>query len=268
MFLRRSTTACGLLLAIGLVSATAAVGAPRAARQQGKATTWHVTATLYAREIEKLRSETWYWQRVMGVRTSPVRVRMLAASSVARMRRLDELWRKRERNASRAAHNPPQLRAWLCIHRYEGSWHDPGAPYYGGLQMDYAFQQTYGRWLLAAEGDGRPLVAAGADLDGGARPPRPRLHAVAEHGARLRPRLNFPLRPLRAGKRAAHACPALRFPLAPHGPAEPGPRVLDRSVGEPRPHMSRATSRFARFALDRRPTPRRRRQVDVVLLPQ
>jgi len=43
---------------------------------------------------------------------------------------------------------PPHQASWLCIHRYEGSWTDPGAPYYGGLQMDWNFMWTYGRWFL------------------------------------------------------------------------------------------------------------------------
>jgi len=44
----------------------------------------------------------------------------------------------------------PHLSAWLCIHRYEGSWTDPNDPYWGGLQMDRSFMQTYApRWLLA-----------------------------------------------------------------------------------------------------------------------
>lgn len=34
----------------------------------------------------------------------------------------------------------------LCIHRFEGSWTDPYSPYWGGLQMDLSFQETYG-WL-------------------------------------------------------------------------------------------------------------------------
>ena len=42
--------------------------------------------------------------------------------------------------------------AWLCIHSYEGSWTDSGAPYYGGLQMDMKFQQTYGSELLRTKG--------------------------------------------------------------------------------------------------------------------
>lgn len=47
---------------------------------------------------------------------------------------------------------PPHYSAWLCIHRYEGSWTDSGSPYYGGLQMDYGFQATYGGKLLRSKG--------------------------------------------------------------------------------------------------------------------
>lgn len=36
-------------------------------------------------------------------------------------------------------------RAFMCIHSFEGSWQDPNAPYYGGLQMDEGFQRSYGR---------------------------------------------------------------------------------------------------------------------------
>jgi hypothetical protein len=47
---------------------------------------------------------------------------------------------------------PAHYSAWLCIHNYEGSWQDDGAPYYGGLQMDMAFMARYGARLLAAKG--------------------------------------------------------------------------------------------------------------------
>lgn len=47
---------------------------------------------------------------------------------------------------------PPHYRQWLCIHRYEGSWTDPGAPYYGGLQMDWNFMSRYGPRLLRLKG--------------------------------------------------------------------------------------------------------------------
>lgn len=47
---------------------------------------------------------------------------------------------------------PPHYNEWMCIHSHEGSWTDPNAPFYGGLQMDYEFQSTYGAELLAAKG--------------------------------------------------------------------------------------------------------------------
>ena len=47
---------------------------------------------------------------------------------------------------------PPHYQAWLCIHSYEGSWTDSGAPFWGGLQMDYDFQATYGAKLLQSKG--------------------------------------------------------------------------------------------------------------------
>jgi hypothetical protein len=56
------------------------------------------------------------------------------------------------------AHTPLAVslrRAFLCIHRYEGSWTaNTGNGYYGGLQMDVGFQRRYGgefssRWGTA-----------------------------------------------------------------------------------------------------------------------
>jgi hypothetical protein len=66
-------------------------------------------------------------------------------------------WRKEYRPLRRIQQLSPRQRfkrwdAWMCIHRHEGSWSDPGAPYYGGLQMDTAFQRAYGGYLLATKG--------------------------------------------------------------------------------------------------------------------
>jgi hypothetical protein len=153
LFLRRSTTACVLLLALGLAAATAAAGASRPSHAIDRPEkSRRKTTTFYARKIQKLRAETWHWQRVIGIEPSRVQVRTLAAVSVERMRELEALWRQRLARASQHAHNPPQLSAWLCIHSYEGSWSDSGAPYWGGLQMSYAFQQTYGARLLRQKG--------------------------------------------------------------------------------------------------------------------
>lgn len=63
-------------------------------------------------------------------------------------------WTTRELAETLAALRPriPHLNEWLCIHSYEGSWTDPGAPFYGGLQMDIDFQQTWGSDLLRSKG--------------------------------------------------------------------------------------------------------------------
>jgi hypothetical protein len=47
---------------------------------------------------------------------------------------------------------PPHYNEWMCIHRYEGSWTDPGSPYWGGLQMDEGFQKAYGYELYRSKG--------------------------------------------------------------------------------------------------------------------
>jgi hypothetical protein len=44
------------------------------------------------------------------------------------------------------------VQAWLCIHRYEGSWTDAGDPYWGGLQMDRQFMWTYGADMIRRYG--------------------------------------------------------------------------------------------------------------------
>jgi hypothetical protein len=47
---------------------------------------------------------------------------------------------------------PPNYSFWMCVHRQEGSWTDPNAPYYGGLQMGHWFMRTYGWNLLQRKG--------------------------------------------------------------------------------------------------------------------
>jgi hypothetical protein len=71
---------------------------------------------------------------------------------VGRLRQLARKWRHREHAAWWRANHPPDFQAWLCIHRYEGSWSDASGPYWGGLQMNLSFQSTYGGWLLRHKG--------------------------------------------------------------------------------------------------------------------
>ena len=75
-----------------------------------------------------------------------------ATRSLARLRQLVRHWRHRAHSAWWHAKHPPNLRDWICIHNYEGSWADSSGPYWGGLQMDLSFQQTYGGWLLRHKG--------------------------------------------------------------------------------------------------------------------
>ncbi|MDX6512807.1 MAG: Transglycosylase-like domain [Gaiellaceae bacterium] len=98
-------------------------------------------------QIDLYRKQVWHWQRVMGHPVTPT----LAARPAQLIERLP-LWQAKAERVKRTAQRVPHRGAWLCIHRYEGSWSDRGAPYYGGLQMDIGFQSTYGRYLLSTKG--------------------------------------------------------------------------------------------------------------------
>jgi hypothetical protein len=63
------------------------------------------------------------------------------------------LWRKRAATVRLAVSHPPHYGEWLCIHSHEGAWTaDTGNGYFGGLQMNLAFQLGYGPELLATKG--------------------------------------------------------------------------------------------------------------------
>jgi hypothetical protein len=169
--LRRSILACGLLLAfVGLTTAAAAAGASNnneASPTPATGTTTAVTTTqaqagpsrwelrkaaVRRRHIRRFRTDTRHWLTVMHGRPPAGTSRSLATRSFARLRQLERRWRHRAHSAWLHAKHPPYLQGWLCIHRYEGSWADSGSPYWGGLQMDLSFQQTYGSWLLQHKG--------------------------------------------------------------------------------------------------------------------
>lgn len=103
-------------------------------------------------QISTYEHATWRWQRLMGVPRSPTTGDSLPQLGVPGARKALVRWQRLARVARRRAQHPPHLRAFLCIHRYEGSWSDSGAPYWGGLQMNLGFQATYGGWLLRTKG--------------------------------------------------------------------------------------------------------------------
>lgn len=104
------------------------------------------------KQVRSQRANAWHWQRVMGKRPMPTDHGERRTTSVAKLTWMRNLWRTRATKIRRSARRVPNRGAWLCIHRYEGSWTDPHSPYYGGLQMDIQFQRTYGRYLLRKKG--------------------------------------------------------------------------------------------------------------------
>jgi hypothetical protein len=147
--LRRSILACGLAFTILGLFTTSALPATRSASHRAAR---QRAVTFYSNEIRKLRTETWHWQRVMGLRPARVLSRSLGSTSIKRLQHLDAVWKRREKAAYHRATHPPHLRQLMCIHHFEGSWHDSGAPYWGGLQMSLTFQAHYGWWLYRTKG--------------------------------------------------------------------------------------------------------------------
>lgn len=141
---------------LAVLAALAVALVPQATARQRRAT--HRSApdpALMAHLLDGIRmnrKKTWYWQRVMHRRRTPHSGTPLHSRSVEYRRWALRLWRARAARVKKRALNPPHRRQWLCIHRYEGSWTDPNAPYYGGLQMDLEFQATYGPDLLRRKG--------------------------------------------------------------------------------------------------------------------
>lgn len=102
--------------------------------------------------IHAKRDETWRWDDVMSAARARYGGYAEHSHSLGYRRSVLSIWTQRATRARVTAQHPPRLKAWLCIHRYEGAWTDPNAPYYGGLQMDMSFMQAYGSRLLRTKG--------------------------------------------------------------------------------------------------------------------
>ena len=170
--MRRSILACGLLLAFagmataataattgtdtGSITGTTTTSTSTTTTKAGKALTrWEVrTARAWRRHIRHFRADTRHWLTVMHGRPPARDSRTLSgySSSLPRLRYLMRRWQQRAHRLWRQATHPPDYHDWLCIHHYEGSWADPNSPYWGGLQMNLSFQETYGGWLLRHKG--------------------------------------------------------------------------------------------------------------------
>jgi hypothetical protein len=99
------------------------------------------------------RAVTRRWRALMGRPMPRIAPPLIAFDSLLEQRSWwVQFWRREGYWARWNGHRPPHLDGWLCIHRYEGAWRDPNAPYYGGLQMDLTFQRQYGPSLLRRKG--------------------------------------------------------------------------------------------------------------------
>jgi hypothetical protein len=151
-----SVVIVGLAAGLGTVGggSTAGAGVPGSATNGEAFAPRRITKAdrIVIRKIRNLRDSTWRWQDVMFKPRTPYSV--TAEKTLSRDYRSWALrvWKRRAKQAWRLAQRPPHYEQWLCIHRYEGSWTDPNAPYYGGLQMDLSFQRAYGAGLLDAQG--------------------------------------------------------------------------------------------------------------------
>ena len=155
--MRRSIVACGLLLVLaGIPSAVAAASGgngPHAAAAQTASSARADSTDYWNQKARRAQAATVRWLTVVrGRPPQQASHHESANSSPEAAHELWLTWHQRAVAAWQLAKNPPRLDAWNCIHSYEGSWSDPDAPYWGGLQMDMSFQSAYGTWLLNHKG--------------------------------------------------------------------------------------------------------------------
>lgn len=141
---------------VGAVLATATVQ-PVAAKSNTPTKNLKAQVVSLKQGIAFHRGATWHWQALALRKPTKSAYAERRISSVGYLRWMTRLWSQRRIVAKRYAMNPPRRTQWLCIHRYERNpkqgWStDTGNGYYGGLQMDIAFQRTYGSELLKAKG--------------------------------------------------------------------------------------------------------------------
>jgi hypothetical protein len=124
------------------------LGSPQAGQKRVHA--WkkreHKLLLTARRRADSLMDRVNYMNRVMG--TGPLRVPSRSMSVSARLTWAQGMYHE----VLPHYHNPRDKGALMCIHRFEGSWTDPNAPFWGGLQMNLGFQSHYGGWLLRQKG--------------------------------------------------------------------------------------------------------------------
>ena len=102
-------------------------------------------------KISKHIQGTHYCQMKMDRPRTKVRM-LFTKQSVQRRKYVLRVWIDRHddtcdsyRKYKKDNARPPHYNEWMCIHRYEGSWTDSGAPYWGGVQFGYSEWQRFGK---------------------------------------------------------------------------------------------------------------------------
>ena len=135
---------------MSVVALTAVVAVPSASAEDSADDTRSLVE-----KIVDVREKTWRWQRVMQRPRTEAKLgsRALSSRSTEAQRRILAIWRERNARMRRAAYHSPHDAGFRCIHRHEGPWDaNTGNGYYGGLQMDLAFQRRYAPWYLRKQG--------------------------------------------------------------------------------------------------------------------
>ena len=154
----RSAVACACLLML-TSSATAATAATTPVAHTAAAVS--PAARALRHEIRLVRGRTLRDAYLAALPAPPHGHAERRATTVAALTPILERWRARHRRYRAAlARRAPILAGFRCIHHYEGPWDavsDSDPTYYGGLQMDRAFEAAWGADVLRSSG--------GADAD-------------------------------------------------------------------------------------------------------
>ncbi len=155
--MRYAAVAVICLLALAAGTATA-VGSTVPAHRGGEASAAVVALRHEIRATRRLALLTAYAAALPAPRHGHAERR---ATTVPALVPILERWQRRlHRYRAALARRQPALAGLRCIHGYEGAWSavsDSSPTYYGGLQMDRAFERAYGGDVLTAH--------AGADAD-------------------------------------------------------------------------------------------------------
>ena len=151
--MRSATAACVCLLLLTSGATTAAATTKRVAHTP---TAVSPAVRALRHEIRVVRGRTLRDAFEAALPAPPHGHAERRATTVAELESILERWRARHRGYRAAlARRAPILTGFACIHRYEGPWNavsDSDPTYYGGLQMDRAFERAWGGDVLRSSG--------------------------------------------------------------------------------------------------------------------